>query len=228
MTGTGRSKNMVTTDISPLAVLLAGIVSVLSPCTLPLLPAILAFSTKEGKQSPLAVIAGLVISFTAMGVITSAFGALLIRYVPYLHLIASVTIVVFGIVMLFDLQVFNRLSTVTSKVHNSKKHGLMGGILLGLSLGIIWIPCVGPLLGTVLVLVAMQGSLAYGATLLFIYSIGFAVPMLIIAYSANVSSMRLRTIARYDFIVKKIAGILLILTGLWMANTSQITTLFQF
>lgn len=218
---------MVFTDVDPLAVLLAGIVSVLSPCTLPLLPAILAFSTKEGKYRPVAVVVGLAFSFTAMGVITSAFGALLIGYIPYLHLAASITIIVFGIVMLFDLQVFNRLSTVTSKVHNSKKQGLLGGILLGLSLGIIWIPCIGPLLGSVLVLVAMQGNMAYGATLLFIYSIGFAVPMLIIAYSANVSSMRLRAIARYDFIVKKIAGILLILTGSWMAYTSQITTLFQ-
>lgn len=226
MTGTDKSKNMVTTDISPLAVLLAGIVSVLSPCTLPLLPAILAFSTKEGKSSPLAVIAGLVISFTAMGVLTSAFGALLIRYIPYLQLIASITIVLFGIVMLFDLQVFNRLSIFTSKVHNSKKQGLSGGILLGLSLGIIWIPCVGPLLGSVLVLVAMRGNLIYGASLLLIYSIGFAIPMLIIAYSANVSSTRLRSIARYDFIVKKIAGVILIIVGIWMASASQLSLLF--
>lgn len=225
MIETGISKNMVTTDISPLAVLLAGIISVLSPCTLPLLPAILAFSTKEGKYGPLAVIAGLVISFTSMGAITSVFGALLIRYIPYLHLIASVIIVLFGIIMLFDLQVFNWLSVLTSKVHNSNKQGLLGGVLLGVSLGIIWIPCVGPLLGSVLMLVAMQGNLAYGASLLFIYSIGFALPMLIIAYSANVSAMRLRNIARYDFIVKKIAGVLLILAGLWMAYTSQITLL---
>ena len=226
MTGNEKLKDMITTDISPLAVLLAGIVSVLSPCTLPLLPAILAFSTKEGKYSPLAVIAGLILSFTAMGVVTSAFGALLISYIPYLHLIASITIVLFGIVMLFDLQVFNWLSIFTSKVHNSNKQGLLGGILLGLSLGIIWIPCVGPLLGSVLVLVAMQGSLAYGASLLFIYSIGFALPMLIIAYSANVSSMKLRAIARYDFVVKKIAGVLLMVVGLWMAYTSQIILLF--
>lgn len=226
MTENENSKNMITTDISPLAVLLAGIVSVLSPCTLPLLPAILAFSTKEGKYSPLAVIAGLVLSFTAMGVVTSAFGALLISYIPYLHLIASITIVLFGIVMLFDLQVFNCLSILTSKVHNSNKQGLLGGILLGLSLGIIWIPCVGPLLGSVLVLVAVHGNLAYGASLLFIYSIGFALPMLIIAYSANLSSIRLRNIARYDSFVKKIAGILLMVAGLWTAYTSQIILLF--
>ncbi len=217
---------MMTTDISPLAILLAGIISVLSPCTLPLLPAILAFSTKEGKYGPLAVIAGLVIAFTSMGVVTSAFGALLISYIPYLHLIASITIVLFGIVMLFDLQVFNWLFIFTSKVHNSKKQGILGGVLLGLSLGIVWIPCVGPLLGSVLVLVAVHGNLAYGASLLFIYSIGFALPMLIIAYSANVSAMRLRNIARYDFFVKKIAGILLVVAGLWMAYTSQMILLF--
>ena len=217
---------MVFTDIDPLAVLLAGIVSVLSPCTLPLLPAILAFSTKEGKYRPFAVVIGLALSFTAMGVITSAFGALLIGYIPYLHLAASITIVLFGIVMLFELQFLNRILSFTGKVH-VEKQGFLGGIFLGLSLGIIWIPCVGPLLGSVLVLVAVQGNLVYGASLLFIYSIGFAVPMLIIAYSANVSSTRLRSIALYDRIVKKIAGFLLVVAGSWMAYTSQIATLFQ-
>jgi cytochrome c-type biogenesis protein len=216
---------MVTTDIDPLAVLLAGMVSVLSPCTLPLLPAILAFSTNDGKYRPVAVVVGLTLSFTAMGVITSAFGALLILYIPYLHLVASITIVIFGIIMLFDLQVINWLSSFTGKVH-TEKQGLLGGVLLGLSLGIIWIPCVGPLLGSVLVLVAMQGNLAYGASLLLVYSVGFAVPMLIISYSANVSSTRLRSIARYDFIAKKIAGIILIVVGLWMAYTSQLSLLF--
>ncbi len=216
---------MITTDIDPLAVLLAGMLSVLSPCTLPLLPAILAFSTKDGKYRPVAVIIGLILSFTTMGIVTSAFGALLIRYIPYLHLVASITIVLFGTVMLFDLQVINRLSSLTGKIH-TEKQGLLGGVLLGLSLGIIWIPCVGPLLGSVLVLVAVQGNLAYGASLLIIYSIGFAVPMLIIAYSANVSSAKLRSIARYDFIVKKIAGVILIVVGMWMAYTSQLSLLF--
>ncbi|WP_370572319.1 cytochrome c biogenesis CcdA family protein [Methanomethylovorans sp.] len=216
---------MITTDIDPLAVLLAGMLSVLSPCTLPLLPAILAFSTKDGKYRPVAVVIGLSLSFTTMGVVTSAFGALLIRYIPYLHLVASITIVLFGTVMLFDLQVINRLSSLTGKIH-TEKQGLLGGVLLGLSLGIIWIPCVGPLLGSVLVLVAVQGNLAYGASLLIIYSIGFAVPMLIIAYSANVSSAKLRSIARYDFIVKKIAGVILIVVGMWMAYTSQLSLLF--
>ncbi len=217
---------MVFTDVDPLAVLLAGIVSVLSPCTLPLLPAILAFSTKEGKYRPVAVVVGLALSFTAMGVITSAFGALLLGYMPYLHLAASITIILFGIVMLFDLQFLNRILSFTGKVH-VEKQGFLGGILLGLSLGIIWIPCVGPLLGSVLVMVAVQGNLVYGASLLFIYSIGFAVPMLIIAYSANVSSTRLRSIAFYDRIIKKIAGFLLVVAGLWMAYTSQIVTLFH-
>lgn len=216
---------MVVTDIDPLAVLLAGLISVLSPCTLPLLPAILAFSAKEGKYRPVAVVIGLALSFTSMGIITSAFGALLMRYIPYLHLVASITIVLFGIAMLFDLQVINKLSLFTGKVH-IEKQGLLGGVLLGLSLGIIWIPCVGPILGSVLVLVAMQGSLAYGASLLFMYSLGFAIPMLIIAYSINVSSKRLRSIARYDFIVKKIAGVILIVAGMWMASTSQLSLLF--
>jgi cytochrome c-type biogenesis protein len=93
-------------------------------------------------------------------------------------------------------------------------------LLLGVSLGVIWIPCVGPILGAILAAVALEGNMTYGASMLFIYSIGFAVPMLIIAYSANISSARLSRIARYDAIIKKVAGVLLILAGSWMVYTN--------
>jgi cytochrome c-type biogenesis protein len=217
--------NMQITNVDPLVVLLAGIVSVFSPCTLPLLPAILAFSSTEERYKPFSVILGLIISFTLMGTVTSAFGALVTGYIPYVHLIASFIIVLFGMVMFFDLQMFNFFYRFTRKIH-TENQGIFGGLLLGLCLGIVWIPCVGPILGSVLVLVALEGNLIRGTLLLFIYSLGFAIPMLIIAYSANVSSMRLSIIARYNSIVKKLAGILLISMGMWMAYTSQIKLLF--
>jgi len=98
--------------------------------------------------------------------------------------------------------------------------GLLGGFALGLSLGVLWIPCVGPILGAVLAHVAAgaagSGSLLYGAFQLFIYSLGVGVPMLIIAYSGKTISRRSRRLSRYVPLSKKISGLVLVSVGLMM------------
>ena len=94
--------------------------------------------------------------------------------------------------------------------------------MLGFSLGVLWIPCVGPFLASILTMVALEGNLANGAFTLSIYSLGFAMPMLLLAYSAHFSSSRIRLISRWDAILKKGAGIVLILVGLWMIRQNHI------
>lgn len=207
-------------DLTPVGVFFAGLVSLFSPCILPLLPAILAFSAEKNKYKPALVILGLVLSFMIMGIITSVFGSLFIKYIPYLQLIAAVLIIFFGVVILIDLKLFYNLAYYTNNIH-VEKQGLFGFFLLGLSLGIIWIPCIGPILGSVLMLVASKGNLLYGTLLLTIYSIGFAIPMFLIAYSTNIY-LRLNSLLQYNDKLKKVTGIILIITGLWMAHISQI------
>lgn len=210
--------------LGPAASFLAGIVSVLSPCVLPLLPVILAYSVGNiGKLRPFFIVLGLSLSFTLMGILTSAFGSMFYPYIDTLRILAGLLVVIFGVSMIVGKNIFDILARYTQNIH-VQNSGVFGGLLLGISLGVIWIPCVGPILGTILTAVALEGKVAYGALMLFIYSMGFAVPMLIIAYSANVYSARLSSIAKYNASLKKIAGGILIITGSWMAYNQSVLT----
>lgn len=199
---------------TPLAAFIAGVISILSPCVLPLLPVIFAYSTSKGKLRPLAIVSGLSLSFVFMGIITSVFGSLFQQYLIYLTAFAGIIVILMGLTLLFDLGTFNSIGGLSGK--QFKENGLMGGLLLGISLGIIWIPCVGPILASILSLVAIEGDLLYGAFLLFVYSMGLGIPMLLIAYSANISSSKLGMIAKYDMYLKKVVGFILVLVGMWM------------
>nr|WP_321496673.1 cytochrome c biogenesis CcdA family protein [uncultured Methanolobus sp.] len=207
--------------LTPMASFIAGIVSVLSPCVLPLLPIVLAYSTGNSKLRPLAIIAGLTFSFTVMGIAASAFGEYILPYISELKIIAELIIIFMGMAMLIEKDIFASLSQYTGKIHVEGK-GLAGGIVIGVSLGVVWIPCVGPILASILTLVALEGNVLYGAGLLFIYAMGFAIPMLIIAYSAKLSGDKLSKIAEYDIELKKGAGVVLIIVGMWMVYSNHL------
>jgi len=202
-------------DFLPFAAFFAGVVSVLSPCILPVIPAVFAYSTEKGKFRPLAIVSGLSLSFTSMGIVTSLFGATLTAYLGYLNIFAEALLITMGISLLFDFNIFNVFGNFSSLV-NSKKEGLLGGLLLGLSLGIVWLPCVGSVLGSILTMVAVSGKITYGALMLFIYSIGFSIPMLLVAYSASFSSKKLQKVSKYGFPLKKVTGLIVLGVGFYM------------
>jgi cytochrome c biogenesis protein CcdA len=208
-------KTMFYDAISPLVAFSAGILSVLSPCILPLLPAVLATSAGKSKLRPLAIVLGVSISFTLMGIVTSTFGAVFQTYLAQLKILAEILILLFGFALLLEINLFNSFSKfpLLAGMH---EEGATSGFLLGLSLGVLWIPCVGPALGSILTMVAVEGDVTKGAFTLSIYSLGFAIPMLVLAYSAHFSSYKIRLISKYDSVVKKGAGIILVLVGFWM------------
>ena len=210
-----------TFTLDPLASFLAGVISILSPCVLPLLPVILAYSAGQSRLRPFAIVLGLSFSFTLMGITASAFGAVFQAYIEGFRILAELLIIALGLSMLVDYELFSAFTGYIGNLHVEKK-GIFGGLLVGASLGIVWIPCVGPILGSILTYVALEGNISYGATHLLIYSIGFAVPMLLIAYFANLSSARLGEISRYDLKLKKLAGLVLVLAGLWMVYSNHI------
>lgn len=199
----------------PIAAFFAGLVSVLSPCILPVIPAVFAYSTEKGKFRPLAIVLGLSISFTSMGIITSIFGATLTAYLGYLNIFAEILLITMGLALLFDLNIFNVFGNFSS-LANPKREGLFGGLLLGLSLGIVWIPCVGKVLGAILTMVAVSGKVAYGALMLFIYSVGFSLPMLFVAYSGSFYSSKIRDASKYGPKLKTIAGLIILGVGFYM------------
>lgn len=219
---------MQPSELSIFIVFLAGVVTIMKPCCLPLVPVI--FSGSGGHSlRPLAIVSGLTVSFTTMGVLVSAFGATFSGYTDYLRNIAILFIMAMGLV-LFDEEVnmeFMKISgSITQRLRgvgifnsfSSKvpQGGLMGGFFLGLSLGILWIPCVGPILGAVLAIAASVGNTTYGAWLLFIYSIGMSLPMLSIAYYGKKVTNRYKWFSRNGELLKKLSGLVLISVGIML------------
>jgi len=161
-------------EVNPLIAFGAGLISIFSPCVLPLLPAIVASSTDRGRYRPLAIVLGLSISFTSMGLVASAFGAVFTAYSYYLFAAAIVLIIAMGFWMLFDLHLpydmprLGIIDRVSRKTYDIPTEGIPSGLALGLALGIVWLPCTGPVLATILTWVAANGNIATGGLLLLI------------------------------------------------------------
>ena len=191
----------------------AGLASVLSPCVLPVIPIIMAGAEREDRLRPMIIVAGLAISFMSMGAVSSLFGALLIGKTRYIEIGGSAIIVIMGLMVMFDLSIFKRFYQLSNiRVTGD---GRIGGLILGLSLGVIWVPCVGPFLSSTLTMVATSGQLATGIILLGFYSLGLAIPMLIIGYSSQLIQNKIRGLLRHDTALRYITGGVLVAFGLY-------------
>ncbi len=213
-------------------VFIAGMATVITPCVLPILPAVLSGSVGS-RLRPLAIVTGMSITFTLMGILVSALASFAF-FTEYLRWLSIFFIIGMGAV-LFDDDI-NRayVNTSSSVVNFGRQHssflgklydsapagGLLGGLFLGMSLGILWIPCVGPILGAVFAYVAessvSSGNLLHGTLLLVVYSLGVGIPMLIIAYSGKSVSGRVKWFVERGHFFKRLSGMVLILVGLMM------------
>ena len=213
---------MVTLPL-PLIAFGFGILSVLSPCILPLVPLIAAYSTRTSKITPLTVAIGLSISFALMGVLASIFGSIFQRYKLVLQIIGGLLIIFLGLCMIFELleqkihAIIPGRGITNTGFSINRVHGTAGGLLLGFSLGIVWTPCIGPILGTILTMVAVEGDILYGAFLLVIYSLGLGLPLLVIAYTTHFS---LKPFLKYSMAIKRLSGIILVLVGIYFIYNS--------
>ncbi|MCL7412756.1 MAG: cytochrome c biogenesis CcdA family protein [ANME-2 cluster archaeon] len=209
---------------------IAGLLTVITPCILPILPAMLAGSS-GGRFRPVAIVAGMSLTFTLMGVAISAVGAVFAPFESVLRWFSLLFIIGMGAVLYDDdinsifVKITSRLSQSVSESFGSivpkrfkskNEDGLFGAFTLGMSLGVLWIPCVGPILGSILALVGFGGNVTYGAVLLLTYSIGVSIPMLLIAYFGKSVSGRIQWFARNGSRLKKMSGAALMLVGLAM------------
>lgn len=201
---------------------LAGIATVLSPCVLPVLPAILSGSVDKGRYRPLGIVLGLIISFAFFTLSLSFLVQQLGLSANLLRYIAIGIIGLFGIVMLFP-RLSNRFQELSSSLGNAglqlqshstgKKKGFCSGLFLGAALGLVWTPCAGPILAVVTTLVATQ-SLTWQIILLTLtYSLGAGIPLLLIAYGGNKALQTLPYLSRHSETIKKGFGALMILTA---------------
>ncbi|HSM91687.1 MAG TPA: cytochrome c biogenesis CcdA family protein [Anaeromyxobacteraceae bacterium] len=189
----------------------AGLASVASPCVLPVVPIIVAGTAEERRSRPAFVVAGIAASFIAMGVASSLFGGVVGPALPFLEKAVGVLVLAFGLLMLADVNLFKRLGFL-QRIQVAGA-GPWSGLLLGASLGLVWIPCVGPMLSSVLAMVATRGSLAAGVLLLLAYSLGFAVPMLAVGYGSQALRQRVRAISAHPVAIRWVSGLLLVAFG---------------
>ena len=206
--------------------LLAGLISFLSPCVLPIVPPYLAYMSgvaltdienKKGHQkivlTALFFVLGLSSVFIFLGFSASFVGAVFFEYQTLLNTIAGLLIMLFGLHFLniYRLQFLDREARF--EVENYQGTAF-GSYVLGLAFAFGWTPCIGPQLGAILSLAASNGSIAKGTVLLAFYAIGLGIPFLIFALFINRLDNTLNFFKRYLKIIERIMGLLLWTVGL--------------
>jgi cytochrome c-type biogenesis protein len=210
----------------PAAVFLEGVASFLSPCVLPLIPAYLTYLTGKSAEAmikdskahrvlilnSLAFILGFSLTFIALGAAATTLGKFLIRHQPTIQKISGVMIIFFGLFHtgLIPLRFLNyekRLQLGT------RTPGFATSFLIGFGFGFAWTPCNGPILASVLMMAGSTQSLAAGAALLAVYSLGLGLPFFLIAVGLRIIWKHFKAIYRYMKVIKIVSGILLVIIG---------------
>lgn len=202
--------------------ILAGILTVGAPCILPLLPILLGSSIGQSKDRPIFIALGFTITFAIAGLTLSWLTTHADLDPNSLRQGAIILLALFGFFMLwpkpFELITakFSGLLTKASQFSQQNQNGKLGGLLLGVILGVVWTPCAGPVLGSILTLVATQNDLVQSAILLLAYSLGAAIPMLVIAYGGQIAAQKVRSILPYTTIIQQVFGGLILIVAILM------------
>ncbi len=215
---------------------LAGIVSFLSPCVLPLVPGYISLISgvsvdqlKEGSNSRKAVIlnslafnAGLSIIFIALGTTAGLVGAAVLSN-PWVRIIGGLVIIAFGL-QLIGLLKISALYKDTRFFSDEKPRGMLGSLTLGFAFAAGWTPCIGPILGGIIGLAATSGGWRSGLVLSCFYSAGLAVPFLLTGLGINKFLSFYSNFRKHLHKVEVFSGIILILIGL-LVMTNRVTVL---
>ncbi len=215
-------------DVTFLAALIAGLVSFLSPCVLPLVPPYLVFLAgtslerladqepeprvkRETVLAAVLFVLGFGTVFVALGASASAVGALIRTYSGPLAIIAGVVIIIMGLhfLGLTPIAFLHR----QKRLEVVKPVGLWGAYVIGLAFAFGWTPCIGPILAAILAVAASEKTVAKGAGLLAVYSLGLGIPFIIAALAIEPFAAFLARFKNYLHRVEQAMGALLVLTG---------------
>jgi cytochrome c-type biogenesis protein len=205
----------------------AGVVSFLSPCVLPLIPAYLSFMTglttaelaQENRRTArvltpaLLFVAGFSVVFVALGATASVLGDFLSEYRVVIEKVAGIAVIAFGVLMLGIIKVPWLYGEARVDMEKSRSFGKGAAFVMGMSFAAGWTPCVGPILGSILALAASSGSVAQGVVLLLAYSLGLGAPFILVAVLFSRVSGLMRWLGRHSLVINRVAGGLLILAG---------------
>lgn len=197
--------------------ILAGILTVLSPCVLPILPILLGRSLQSHRYGPVALVMGLVSGFAVAGSLLGISASWLTGFANFLRSGAIALLLILGILTLFPSWSY-RLFSYLPIQRWTKQHpriGLWGEFWLGTQLGLLWTPCAGPVLGGILVLAAVNHQIISAFGLLLAYGFGAALPLIAIAYGGRISQ-RVLGLRRHSAVLQKVGGAIVIVTALFI------------
>jgi cytochrome c-type biogenesis protein len=214
---------------------LGGLLSFLSPCVLPLIPSYLSFITgisfddfKTGDKARIRKLTlmnsgGFVLGFSTvfilLGVSSTFIGRLFAVYYDHIRIIGGIIIIVLGLYVMGVLKL-NFLAS-DKRVHlKSKPRGHFGSFVVGLTFGAGWTPCIGPILGSILLIASTTGSALQGFYLLLVYSLGLAVPFMMTALAVNWFISHFGAIQKYMRLIMILSGLLLIGFGVILLTDS--------
>lgn len=230
-------------QISLVAAFTAGLLSFVSPCVLPLVPSYISYITglsveqlmdaaertkfkKAIVLNSLIFIAGFTSVFVAFGASASLVGQALIIYQEHLRHIGGIVIIIFGLYLLGILNL-NFLQMEHRFQFRNRPAGYLGSFLIGVAFAAGWTPCVGPVLGTILLYASTTESLASGVILLTCYSLGLALPLFLTALGVDRFLSYFKEVRAYLWGVSTVSGVLLIVVGVMIyANSLTMITSF--
>jgi len=222
-------------NVGYIGAFLGGILSFLSPCILPLIPSYVSFITgvsfedmKTGDKrlirrltlfNSMAFITGFSTVFVLLGVSSSFVGAILGYYYDYIRIGGGIIIIILGLYVMGVLKI--GFLSKERKVHlHARPRGYTGAFIIGITFGAGWTPCIGPILGSILILASTAGSAMYGFKLLLVYSLGLAIPFLTTSLAINTFLSHFRVIQRYMRVILILSGLLLIGFGIILLTDS--------
>jgi len=211
---------------TPALALLAGVLTALSPCVLPLLPIVLGTAASQHRFGPAALALGLALSFTAVGLFVATIGFAMGFDTGVFRIVSAILLIGVGLVLLvprlqeqFALAAAPVSNWAGSYADNFTPGGLAGQFGLGLLLGAVWSPCVGPTLGAASVLAAKGEDLVQVALIMLAFGIGAALPLMLIGILSREAMMRWRgKLMETGKAGKTLLGLVLIAVGLMVAT----------
>lgn len=204
---------------------LEGIITFISPCILPMVPIYISYfmgDSSEGKKNKALInsigfVLGFSFIFTLLGAGASAIGLSLNKYIKEMNIISGILMIFFGLNYLgiLKLKILQRSFKLKNNV-GSKSTSIGSAILFGVVFGIGWTPCVGPFLGSALMIATNSSHLMEGVLMLLTYSLGLGIPFILSAMLIDLLKSTFDFIKRNYKIINVISGVVLIIVGLMM------------
>lgn len=226
-------------NISILLAFSAGLLSFLSPCVLPLIPAYISYLTgssveelKHEKPNILTLyrsfgfILGFSIIFILMGLSITSISKILISHKDLFRKIGAIIIILFGLhtIGVFKIKLLYREKRF---LYSSKITSSFGAVIMGMAFAAGWTPCIGPILSSILIYATSMDSIGNGTLLLVAYSVGLAVPFILTAMFIGVFTNQIRKYSKYLPIISIVSGVLIIVLGI-LIFTNRLAVLSQY